>query len=58
MLDDAGFEVEEHLLSSREQVDSLKDEHGGAATPQTSIGGRRIGGSGELAAYLESVHQD
>jgi hypothetical protein len=50
MLDDAGFEVEEHLLSSREQVDSLKDEHGGAATPQTSIGGRRIGGSGELAA--------
>ena len=42
MLDDAGFEAEEHLLSSREQVDAFKDEHGGGATPQTSIGGRRI----------------
>ena len=58
MLDDAGFEVEENLLSSREQVDSFKDEHGVAATPQTFIDGRRIGGSDELAAYLERVHPD
>lgn len=52
MLDDAGFEVEEHLLTSRDEVDSFMAEHGVDATPQVFIDGERVGGSDELAAYL------
>ena len=27
MLEDAGFEVDDNILSSREEVDAFKDEH-------------------------------
>jgi glutaredoxin len=52
MLDEAGFEVEEHILGSREEVDSFKSEHGVSTTPQVFIGGERIGGSDDLERYL------
>ena len=52
MLDEAGFEVDEHILGSREEVDAFKDEHGVATTPQIFIGGERIGGSDDLARHL------
>jgi glutaredoxin len=52
MLDDAGYEVEEHILESREQTDAFKAEHGVSTTPQVFIGGERIGGSDDLQAYL------
>ncbi len=52
MLDEAGFEVDEHILGSREEVDAFKAEHGVATTPQIFIGGERIGGSDDLARYL------
>ena len=58
MLEDSGFEIDEHLLTSREQVDAFKAKHGVAATPQTFIDGERIGGSEDLAQYLEAVSQD
>ena len=58
MLDDAGFEVDERLLTTREQVDAFKAEHGVATTPQVFVDGQRIGGSEELASYLEGVSQD
>ena len=58
MLEDAGFEVEDCLLTSREQVDQFKEEHGLATTPLIVIDGEEIGGSQELARYLESVPQD
>ena len=58
MLDDAGFETEECLLTSREQVDAFKQEHGLATTPLVVIDGEKIGGSEELSRYLESVPQD
>jgi len=58
MLDDAGFEVDEHLLTNREQVDQFKEEHGLATTPLILIGGEKIGGSQELVRYLERVPQD
>jgi glutaredoxin 3 len=54
MLEDAGFELDEHLLTSREEVEAFKAEHHVATTPQTFIDGERIGGSEELATYLES----
>jgi len=58
MLDDAGFDVEERLLTSREQVDEFKEVHGVATTPQIFIDGERIDGSEKLAAYLDRVPQD
>ena len=57
MLEDSGFEVDDRLLTSREQVDSFEEEHGVATTPQIFIDGERIGGSEELASYLEQVPQ-
>jgi glutaredoxin len=58
MLEDSGFNVDEHLLTSREQVDAFKAEHGVATTPQVFIDGKRIGGSEELARYLETVSEN
>jgi glutaredoxin len=58
MLEDAGFTVEERLLTSREQVDRFKEEHGLDTTPLIFIGDEEIGGSEELARYLEAVPQD
>jgi glutaredoxin len=55
MLEDSGFEFDDRLLTSREEVDAFKAEHGVSTTPQVFIDGERIGGSEELAEYLESV---
>jgi len=55
MLDDSGQPFDDRLLTSREEVDSFKAEHGVATTPQVFVDGERIGGSQELAAYLESA---
>ena len=33
MLDDNGFEVDEHILSTRAEVDAFKAEHGVSTTP-------------------------
>ncbi|SFR81864.1 Glutaredoxin [Sphingomonas jatrophae] len=52
MLEDAGYEVEEHILSSREEVDRFEEEQGVATTPQIFIDGERIGGSADLEGYL------
>lgn len=58
MLEDAGYQVDDRLLTTREQVDALEEELGVPTTPQVFIDGQRIGGSEELAQYLESVGQD
>ena len=58
MLDDAGFEVEEHLLTTREDVDEFKEKQSVATTPQIFIDDQPIGGSEELAAYLDGLRQD
>jgi glutaredoxin len=55
MLLDSGFELDEHILTSRAEVDAFMAEQGVETTPQTFIDGKRIGGSEELAAWLESV---
>ena len=58
MLDDHGFEIEEHILGSREEVDAFKAEHGVSTTPQIFIGGERIGGSEDLQRYLAEAGAD
>ena len=52
LLEQAGFEIDEHLLTSREEVDAFQDEQGVSTTPQVFIDGERIGGSDELESYL------
>ena len=52
MLQEQGYEVDDCLLTSREQVDSFKAEHGLATTPLIIIGGESILGSEKLAAFL------
>ena len=56
MLEDKGTDFEERLLTSRDEVDKFKQEHGVDTTPQVFIDGERIGGSEELADYLESAN--
>ena len=52
MLEAAGYEVDEHVLTTREEVDAYKEQEDVPATPQVFIGGERIGGSDALEAYL------
>jgi glutaredoxin 3 len=53
MLEDAGYEIEEHLLTSREAVEAFKDEFGVATSPLVFIDGERIGGSEDLERFLD-----
>lgn len=55
MLDEAGYEVDEHILGSRAEVDAFKDEHGVSTTPQVFIDDERIGGSSDLENYLANA---
>ncbi|TCP66912.1 glutaredoxin domain-containing protein [Sphingomonas sp. PP-CE-1G-424] len=52
MLEQNGFQVDDRILPSRDEVDAFKDEHGVATTPQVFIDGERIGGSDDLERYL------
>ncbi|HLV07953.1 MAG TPA: glutaredoxin domain-containing protein [Croceibacterium sp.] len=52
MLEDAGYEVDDRVLSSREEVDAFQEEHDVETTPQVFIEGERIGGSDDLERYL------
>ena len=53
MLEAAGYDVDEHILRSRDEVDAFKMKHGLATTPLIEIDGEKIGGSEELERYLE-----
>ena len=54
MLEDGGIDFEDRLLTSREEVDAFQDEQGVDTTPQVFVDGERIGGSEELASWLET----
>lgn len=47
-----GFEVEDHLLRTREETDAFKTEHGVKTTPQVWISGQRIGGHDDLRRHF------
>ena len=44
LLERRGFAVEDHHLTSRAETDAFKAKHGVETTPQTFLGGERIGG--------------
>lgn len=54
LLEREGFAVEDHLLTTREQTDAFKAEHGVKTTPQAFIDGKRIGGYTDLRAHFGS----
>lgn len=47
-----GFTVEDHLLTTRDQIDAFKAEQGVKTTPQTFINGERVGGYDDLRRHF------
>lgn len=47
-----GYQVDDRHLTSREEVDAFKAEHNVDTTPQTFIGGERIGGYDALRKHF------
>ena len=52
LLKQKGYSVEDHHLSTRAATDAFKHEHQVATTPQTFIGGKRIGGYDDLRRHF------
>ena len=52
LLLDHGFDVEERQLTSRDEVDAFKAEHGLATTPLIFVDGVKIGGCSDLEKFL------
>ena len=52
LLEQKGFQVDDHLLRTKEEADQFRLEHGVKTTPQTFIDGRRIGGYDDLRAHF------
>jgi len=58
MLRRKGFAVEDRHLTTRAGTDAFKAEHGVKTTPQTFIGGTRVGGYDELRKFLGKTVRD
>jgi glutaredoxin len=52
LLERQGFEVDDHLLTSRADTDAFKQKYDVETTPQTFIDNERIGGYDELREYF------
>lgn len=52
LLERHGYTVEDHRLETREETEAFMKEHGVDTTPQTFIGGERIGGYEDLRAHF------
>lgn len=53
LLTRAGYQVEDHQLTTRTEVDTFMQDEGVQTTPQTYIDGKRIGGYDELVAFFD-----
>lgn len=52
MLEEAGYEIEEHILETGEEVNTFMDKHDLSTTPLIIIDGEKVGGAVELERYL------
>lgn len=52
LLERQGFEVDDHLLTSRADTDAFKQKYDVETTPQTFIDDKRIGGYDELRSFF------
>ena len=57
MLEAAGYEVDDRILKSREEVERFKAENGVQTTPLIFVDGEPIGGMTELENYLRTAEQ-
>ncbi|WP_375404803.1 glutaredoxin domain-containing protein [uncultured Sphingomonas sp.] len=55
MLEAAGYQVDDQILSSRDEVEAFKTEHGVATTPLIFIDGVAIGGADDLERHLATA---
>ena len=55
MLEQAGYEVDDQQLTSREQVEAFKEQEGVSTTPVTFIDGTRYATSEDLEEYLATA---
>ena len=55
LLEEAGYEVDDRTLTTRDEVDAFQEEHEVETTPQVFIDGERIGGCDDLEEYLEEA---
>ena len=53
LLERSGYAVEDNHLTSRDQTDLFKAQHGVATTPLIFIGDERVGGCDDLRRRLE-----
>ena len=53
-----GYEVEDHWLTTREVQDALKGKYDVKTTPQTFIGGERVGGLDDLRRFFGKTVRD
>lgn len=58
LLERQGFSVEDHWLTTREETDAFKAEHGVKSTPQTFINGERVGGFDDLQRHFGKAAND
>ena len=58
LLEREKFIVDDHWLTTREETDAFKAEHGVKTTPQTFINGERIGGYDDLRRHLGKAVKD
>ncbi|MDB5447282.1 MAG: glutaredoxin [Phenylobacterium sp.] len=52
LLENHGYEVDDRVLRSRDEVEAFKSDQGVDTTPQVFIGGKCVGGSDELELHL------
>jgi glutaredoxin/uncharacterized membrane protein YphA (DoxX/SURF4 family) len=52
LLERQGYDVEDHHLTTREEVDAFKAEHDVKTTPQTFINDTRVGGFDDLSVFF------
>lgn len=52
LLERQGYAVDDHQLKTRDETEAFMKEHGVDTTPQTFIGGDRIGGYDDLRAHF------
>ena len=58
LLEREGYRVEDHHLKTREETEAFMREHGVETTPQTFIGGERIGGYDDLRRHFGKAPAD
>ena len=57
LMEREGYRVDDHHLTTREETDAFKEEHGVDTTPQTFIGGERIGGYEDVRKFFDKKVQ-